>query len=85
MSSLPESPIGAANREQLRKLQSLHLTDAGNAEAFALLHGHAFRYDHDRNKWLVWNTKYWERTADRDVTMAARQNAIKRNTRKITK
>src|SRR5207247_1071382 len=66
MSSLPESPQAAANRERLRKLQSLHTTDAGNAEAFAFLHGHEFRYDHSRDKWLVWNSKYWARRPRRN-------------------
>src|SRR5437762_12424563 len=61
MSSFPESPQAAANRERLRRLQSLHTTDAGNAEAFAFLHGHEFRYDHSRDKWLVWNGRLWEK------------------------
>ena len=60
MGSTAESPEAAANRERTRKLQSFNLTDAGNAEAFALLHGHRFRYNRTRGKWLIWNDRYWE-------------------------
>jgi len=30
------------------------LGDAGNAEAFVQLFGESARYDHARNRWLVW-------------------------------
>lgn len=78
MSSLPESPQAAANRERLVKLQSLHRTDAGNAEAFALLHGDQFRYDHNRGKWLAWNGRFWEFDATDQVERAALHTARQR-------
>ncbi len=56
---LSESPIAATDGERLEKLRSFPNTDAGNAEAFELLHGHRFRYNHTRRKWLVWNGRYW--------------------------
>jgi len=53
------SPEAAVNKEILRKLLSFTDTDAGNAEAFELLHGHRFRYDRTSGRWLVWNGLYW--------------------------
>ena len=77
MATLAESPEAAANRERIRLLNSFHLTDAGNAEAFALLHGHRFRYDRTRGKWRVWNGRYWaddeKGEADRAALDVARQ------------
>src|SRR2546430_9516585 len=32
---------------------------SGNAEVFAEEHSNRFRYDHTRQKWLVWNGKHW--------------------------
>lgn len=54
-----ESPIAAAERARIEKLQSFQNTDAGNAEGFELLHGERFRYDHTKGKWLVWNDRFW--------------------------
>jgi hypothetical protein len=56
-----ESPEAAANKERNRQLRRFHKTDAGNAQAFELLHGNRFRYDHDKSKWLVWSGRFWER------------------------
>ena len=39
----------------LQKLLSFNDTDAGNAEAFALLYGHRFRFDHTSGIWRTWN------------------------------
>jgi putative DNA primase/helicase len=62
------------------KLVPLNLTDAGNAEAFAILHGERFRFDHSRGKWLVWNGRYWmaDETgeADRAALDTARQRLM---------
>jgi putative DNA primase/helicase len=73
--SKPESPEAAANKERNRQLRSFHRTDAGNAQAFELLHGDRFRYDHDRCKWLVWNGRYWERDKDDEADRAALETA----------
>jgi putative DNA primase/helicase len=48
----------------VQELLSFEDSDAGNAEAFELLHGHRFRYNHTTGKWLVWNGNHW--TEDRD-------------------
>ncbi len=40
-------------------LASFPPTDAGNAEAFAYLHGSVVRYDHRRKRWLLWNGHRW--------------------------
>ena len=34
--------------------RTFNLTDAGNAEYFAALHGDEVRYDHRRARWLLW-------------------------------
>jgi putative DNA primase/helicase len=55
-----ESPEAAANEALRRKLLSLPDSDAGNAEAFELLHGSRFRFDRKKGLWLVWNDGYWQ-------------------------
>ena len=71
MVSLGSSPEAAANRERIRLLQSFHLTDAGNADAFAMLHGHRFRYDRTRGKWRLWNGRYWVSDKKGEANQAA--------------
>jgi hypothetical protein len=69
-----ESPVAAANKErraQLKRLLDLQDTDAGNAEAFELLHGQRFRFDHDKGKWFVWNGRYWSEDKDGEAQRAA--------------
>jgi len=71
-----ESAEAAANKELRRQLRSFHNTDAGNAQALALLHAdYRFRYDHDKCKWLIWNGKFWERDKDDEVDRAALETA----------
>jgi putative DNA primase/helicase len=66
-----ESREAASNRFLCKKLLSFQDTDAGNAEAFELLHGDRFRYDHTRRKWLVWNARYWTEDKDGESKRAA--------------
>lgn len=40
-------------------LRDLPLSDAGNAEAFELLHGDEFRFCHTRGCWLRWDAGRW--------------------------
>jgi putative DNA primase/helicase len=54
-----------------RKLLSFQDTDAGNAEAFELLHGHRFRYNHTIGKWLVWTGRHWAEDKDGEANRAA--------------
>ena len=73
-----ESPIAAAEKAKILKLQSFQDTDAGNAEAFELLHGDRYRYDHIKGKWLVWNGRYWTEDRDGEADRAALETARER-------
>lgn len=66
-----ESPEAARNKARRQKLLSFPDTDAGNAEAFELLHGDRFRYDHSKRKWFVWNGRYWTEDRDDEADRAA--------------
>jgi putative DNA primase/helicase len=55
----------------LRQVAAFHNTDAGNAEAFALLHGNCVRYDYRRGQWLVWHGHCWRRDATAEVDRLA--------------
>jgi putative DNA primase/helicase len=66
-----ESPIAAANRVRIQKLQSFQTTDAGNAEAFELLHGDKFKFDFNKAKWLAWNHRYYVEDVDGETQRAA--------------
>jgi putative DNA primase/helicase len=45
-------------------LRSANLTDMGNAECLALLHGDKLRYDHTRGRWLIWTGERWAMDED---------------------
>jgi len=64
----------AAERQRalVQKLSTFNRTDRGNAEAFALLHGHRFRFDHTRGTWLLWSGRLWMK----DETGAADKAAV---------
>lgn len=68
----------------LEKLRSFPRTDAGNAEAFELLHGSRFRYDHSKRRWLVWNGRYWGLDEDGKAMQAALRTARARRRAAIT-
>lgn len=42
-------------------------SDAGNAEFFTYLYGSLVRYDHSRNRWLVWDSHRWRPDDDANV------------------
>lgn len=42
-----------------KEVYQLHLTDAGNAEAFAKVYGDRLRYVHGIG-WHIWNENYWQ-------------------------
>lgn len=50
---------------------SFPLTDAGNAELIAHIAGDRIRYDHQRQRWLVWNGTHWIPDADGEVDRIA--------------
>jgi putative DNA primase/helicase len=82
--SKSESPEAAAIKERNQQLRRFHRTDAGNAQAFELLHGNRFRFDHDKGKWLVWNGKFWERDKDDEADRAALETARARLAAAVT-
>ena len=47
------------------------LTEAGAAERFARLHADAVRFDHRRNRWLMWTDHRWRPDADAAVMRLA--------------
>lgn len=53
-------------------------TDAGNAEFFTYLFVDLTRYDHMRNRWLVWDSHRWRADDDATVYRAALQTVRKR-------
>ena len=75
MGSVSETLEAIVNRARLQKLLTFPLTDAGNAEVFAEEHGTRFRYDHTRQKWLVWNRRYWAADETGESDRAALETA----------
>jgi putative DNA primase/helicase len=73
-----ESPLAAANRARIQKPQSFKNTDAGNTEAFELLHGDRFRHDHTKGKWQVFDDRFWEVDKDGEADRAALDTARQR-------
>lgn len=51
----------------IASLAQYRLSDAGNAEAFVEMFGDFVRYDHTRNRWLVWDLHRWR--ADNDAAV----------------
>jgi len=50
----------------------LAMTDLGNAELFAILHGERFRYVKERRSWLVWSDGRWQGDATGEAERAAK-------------
>lgn len=48
------------------------LTELGNAQRFALTHGHRLRYVHAWGQWLVWDGKRWKRDGVGSEVVAAK-------------
>ena len=49
-----------------------HLTDTGNAEAFAARHGRNVRFDHRRQRWLLWRGHRWRPDTDAGIYRLAK-------------
>ena len=75
MGSVSETLEALAQRARLQKLLAFPRTDAGNAEVFAEEHSNRFRYDHTRQKWLVWNGKHWAADETGESDRAALETA----------
>jgi putative DNA primase/helicase len=56
-----------------------HLTDAGNAETFVAAYGEFVRFDHARDRWLVWQGHRWQPDADAAVERMALETARMRH------
>lgn len=64
MSTLTAAIFGAPAPEDI-------LTEAGAAERFARLHGEDVRYDHARQRWLLWEGHRWRPDPDAGVRRLA--------------
>jgi putative DNA primase/helicase len=54
------------------------LTDTANGELIAELFGDVVRYDHKRNRWLIWNKHYWRPDSTGDIYRKATEAARER-------
>lgn len=59
-------------------LVELPLTDAGNAEALAALHGGRLKYDHRRRRWLIWKSHRWETDSNGEIDRLALETTRER-------
>jgi len=50
-------------------------TDTGNAELFRELYGYNFRFNHEKEKWYIWNGQFWEADAIGSVKYSVIQAA----------
>lgn len=50
-------------------------TDSGNAELFARLYGDRVRFDHARNRWLLWGEHWWKDDGDAEIIRLAKDAA----------
>lgn len=50
-------------------------TDSGNAALLVALHGHDLRFDHQRQRWLVWQGHWWADDGDGEVLRRAHDAA----------
>src|SRR3982074_763285 len=81
-----EPPPGAIIRAaMLDELVQLPDSDTGNAEAFEMLYGNRFRYDHSRKGWMVWNGLSWAVDSDGEAERAAIDTARWRGTAALLK
>ncbi len=55
-----------------RDVYQLNLTDADNAEAFALVYGDRLRYVHGIG-WHIWNGTYWQPDETKEVMQLVRE------------
>lgn len=60
-----------SNVDESEYLNGLNRTDAGNAEALALIYGETLRYCNTRRKWLTWDGSRWCIDDDGQASRAA--------------
>ena len=66
-------PLPAVEEPAAQMLNSFHQTDTGNAEALVWLFGDCLRFDHTRQKWLVWDGVRWRPDRDGGIDRMARE------------
>ena len=71
--SVLQSRKGSGQRTGLPRI--FPRTDAGNAELFAHLYKDGLRYDHARDRWLVWCEHWWTEDEDEEVYRRAKAAA----------
>jgi len=59
-----ETPIDVVPREA----DKTNLTDLGNAERFVAMFGDQVRYNIDKNRWMIWNGRYWSDDDQSQIT-----------------
>lgn len=79
---LPPPPLdndsGAPPADDELPLTNLPLTDMGNAELFARLHGASVRFDWSRERWLSYNEHRWHADYTDEVMRLAKHTARRR-------
>ena len=69
----PDARRGVSIAAAAQNTQALpHRTDAGNAELFARLNRDNLRFDHHRQRWLIWRRHWWTEDTDGRVLRIAK-------------
>ncbi|MBN2413386.1 hypothetical protein JXQ31_17025 [candidate division KSB1 bacterium] len=69
-SNLPEIVLRSIDRLN-KDINTLPISDLGNAEAIAILYGSKIRYVHDAEYWLIWNGNNWQKDKDNEISRIA--------------
>jgi len=72
-----KSPAGLATKLAAPAVfkRSFKWTDLGNAERLVNRHGRDIRYNEERKKWLIWNSKIWEWDFGSKIMSLAKETA----------
>lgn len=75
--SLPEGQLSPAERKLSFK-SLLEQSEGSLAQEFAQIYGDRYRYDHSRQRWLIWDGHRWRPDADKEIHRAAEHLAKRR-------
>lgn len=70
-----QTPVEAGDEDEVKPAPdsgAYHYTDSGNAEFFAAREGRQLRFDHQRGRWLQWDTHRWRPDVDGAVMRLAK-------------
>src|SRR5690349_587542 len=70
--NIPSNP-SRLSRQAAAAINRSPQTDLGNAELFVLLFRDRVRYDHMRDRWLIWQGQWWAADTDAEVVRLAKQ------------